>query len=576
MLAVVIVSLAARLVYLFEYMDHQLFSYLFLDPLWHHQWAKSIAAGDAFDKVFFRAPLYPWLLGLLYWLSGASTVAARAIQFLLGTMSAALVYLLGRRLLTSGPAAFICGLCFALYGPMIFFEGELLMPALIVFLDLSGLVLLFAAVERRGPCLFAACGLVLGLSAIARPNVLLPAAGIGVWLFLSGNKETYWKRFCVRALPFIAALMVPPLAVTARNCLSGDCVFIASQGGVNFYIGNNPSADGKTAVAPGMQTGAGESYVDSVWLSSVSEAERMAGKELGPAEVSAFWYREALAWIAHEPGAAAALYLKKLYYLVNGFETPSNNVPYFARTYSTAMAALVREARVAFPAGLLIPLGIAGMVMAWPSRKTWAPLYLFTLLYASTIVMFFVTSRYRMPLVGPLILFAVCGLRSAAASVSGKGWKRAGAYALILVALLIVSNSRALGVRQVDRTAPLSNLGNYYLEKGELEKAAGYYGRVLEAQPGDYMALANLGAIAFHQGEFRAAERLYRRSLEINPVQPALHLNLGLLLERRGELEAARRRYDSALQLYPSYERAEEGLKRVDGMLEKAEGRGAR
>ena len=47
-------------------------------------------------------------------------------------------------------------------------------------------------------------------------------------------------------------LLVVVLPITIRNCaVGGDAVLIASQGGVNFYIGNNPDSDGRTAIVPG-------------------------------------------------------------------------------------------------------------------------------------------------------------------------------------------------------------------------------------------------------------------------------------------------------------------------------------
>jgi len=57
------------------------------------------------------------------------------------------------------------------------------------------------------------------------------------------------RYFTVEALLFAAGLVLPIIPVTLHNALVGhDFVPIASQGGVNFYIGNNPVADGYTAI----------------------------------------------------------------------------------------------------------------------------------------------------------------------------------------------------------------------------------------------------------------------------------------------------------------------------------------
>jgi len=239
-------ALIARLAYLWGYRSHPFFEFTFLDPRWHHDWANAVASGKLIGKeAFFRAPLYPYFLGLIYTLTGSSMLAARLAQFALGIASAVMVYLLGLKLLGKNIPAFVAGMFFALYGPMIYFEGELLIPSLIVFLDMAGLILFYAASRKRSAKYYIAGGLVFGLSAIARPNVLVPAAMLAVWAAFEGGKIR--SNIVRKAAPFFAALLIFPMLVTAYNfAVSGDFVFIASQGGVNFYIGNNRRADGKS------------------------------------------------------------------------------------------------------------------------------------------------------------------------------------------------------------------------------------------------------------------------------------------------------------------------------------------
>ena len=60
-----LVSLVLRLAYLSETKDNLLFNHPRLDEQFHDKWALSIAGGNIIgDKVFFRAPVYPYLLGL--------------------------------------------------------------------------------------------------------------------------------------------------------------------------------------------------------------------------------------------------------------------------------------------------------------------------------------------------------------------------------------------------------------------------------------------------------------------------------------------------------------------------------
>ncbi len=70
----------------------------------------------------------------------------------------------------------------AVYGMSLYFANELLVVTVIVFLDLLGLeVLLHAAADGRR-FLWAAAGVVFGLSVIARPTILPFVVVIGVWI----------------------------------------------------------------------------------------------------------------------------------------------------------------------------------------------------------------------------------------------------------------------------------------------------------------------------------------------------------------------------------------------------------
>ncbi len=86
--------------------------------------------------------------------------------------------------------------------------------------------------------------------------------------------------------------MLPILPVTLANTLSGDFVLIASQGGVNFYIGNNPESDALRAVVPGTRTDWWGGYNDAIFM-----AEEALGRKLKPSEVSRYWYGRGLEFL---------------------------------------------------------------------------------------------------------------------------------------------------------------------------------------------------------------------------------------------------------------------------------------
>ena len=566
-------AFAIRLVYLHGFIRSPFYSFLFLDPKWHDEWAREIASGNwVGNDVFFRAPLYPYFLAVIYQITGGSLLAARLVQFSLGAISAALVYLIGRKLFQRELLGIISGLVFGFYGTLIYFEGELLMPSLIVFLNLMGLLFLYNALEKESPWYFSASGLVFGLSAITRPDVMLPVIGLTLWILMDRKKQLS-KVVLRKAMPFFLSAALFPAAVTIRNgIVGGDYVFISSQGGINFFIGNNQDADGKSSVTPGnIYAAPGDKYRDSVWYSSVVIAEQIAGRKLKPSEVSRFWYELAFKWMVNNPSKAALLLERKLYYLFHGHEIPSNNVAYFARNYSMVLSLLLWDRVIAFPAGVVIPLSVMGMILVWPERRKWAPLYIYVALYGVAIVMYFVVARYRMPLVGPFILFAVHGIRQMGDMIVEKRWKKLLLVFPVLGVMIFLSNVNAFDVRNDYLARPLINVGNYYNQRGQLEKAEYYYNEALRLYPEHYMALENLAILAVKYGDYIKAEQLYRRAIIQLPNDPELHNGLGLVLELEENLAEAEIEYTRALLIDPQYGLASSNLARIREKLSESQ-----
>ncbi len=220
-----------------------------VDAAFHHQWAKRVASGDPGDLPFFRAPLYPWLLGGIYKFFGDSPLPSRIFQVLLSTLTVWLLWSLGRRLF-GATVGWISGIVYAFYGLSIYFAGELLITTLIVFLDLVILWLLVRYHSNGKYWQWGLIGLMIGLSAIARPNILivLPVVLVVLW---TANWQQSMGRRINNLIMVCLGLIIPILPVTLANRIGGgEWVLIATQGGVNFYIGNNPEATGAHAILP--------------------------------------------------------------------------------------------------------------------------------------------------------------------------------------------------------------------------------------------------------------------------------------------------------------------------------------
>jgi len=178
-----------RLIFLFEFESVPLFDTPTMDMAYHHQWAQDIANGkDYIDGSFFRAPLYPYFLGFIYIFLGQSFWIVKLIQAISGSMSVVLVFLIGLRafnLKIAATAALFCATC----GTLIFYDGQLLVPSLAIFLNMLSLYFLVRAAQTSAVKDYFLGGLAMGFSAIARPTVLLFGVVILLWILLRKNKD---------------------------------------------------------------------------------------------------------------------------------------------------------------------------------------------------------------------------------------------------------------------------------------------------------------------------------------------------------------------------------------------------
>jgi tetratricopeptide (TPR) repeat protein len=509
-------ALAPRLLHLMSLRSLPTFEGLIMDEAYHAAWARSIASGDWLgSEVFFRAPLYPYFLGAVYAVAGTGGLAPRLVQCVLGSISVVILHRIARRLCAPGPALAAALLC-ALAWPLIHEDNELMLPVLEVLLSLASVAMLLRAggpgARRRAWTL--AGGFALGLAAITRPNMLAFAPLAAAWIAwprgAPGARPGWWPA---GAAWLMCAVMLPILPVTARNAVvGGDAVLIASQGGVNFYIGNNPLADGTTAVVPGTRPTWQGGYEDTLAI-----ARRDTGRgDLKPSEISRYWFRRGLAFWRDEPARAARLLLRKAGLFFSGTEISNNKDLTFFRGLSPVLSLPLPGA------WLLVPLGVAGWALAFAgaSRDRRLALALplaFGVSYAASVIAFFVTTRFRAPVLP--ILALGCGMLADRMLAWWREGRRRPAMAAAAAsgALLVAMNLDVWGYRDDPAQGHMA-LAQGWEASGRLSEAAGEYGRAAEmGGPYRYEALARRGIALATLGRAGEAASVLREALTERP-----------------------------------------------------------
>jgi len=95
------------------------------------------------------------------------------------------------------------------------------------------------------------------------------------------------------------------------------------------------------------------------------------------------------------------------------------------------------------------------------------------------------------------------------------------------------------------------NLGNYYLNRGEVKQALASYDTALKIEPRAAMVLVNAAMAYARTGEKEPAEKSLLKAIKIAPDNAAAHLNLGLLKAEQNRVKEAERELKKAFRLDP-------------------------
>lgn len=510
LLCIIAGALALRIGYQYEMRGNILMERLQLDEAYHDRWARSIAAGDLIGEgVFFRAPLYPYLIGMLYAITGPVPDAVRIAQHLLGSVLVALVYLLSRVLFGRGTAV-AASLMAACYAVLICFEGRLLFDFLVTLLAFGWVTLAVLWVEAPSSPRYALLGLVFGLLCTMRPPFLALAVPLFGYIFWRHLRNT--PRVVPYSLSLLCAFLLPILVVTVRNVVvGGDFVVLASQGGINFYIGNNPESDGITPSVPEAGGVAWENrQVEHI-------AQQALGRPPRPSEVSSFWFAKGWDFIRTEPLAAAKLLLRKFYLFWSHIEIP-NNLSYYSFERASGLLS-------SLPVGfwLVGPLGIAGALLAWKEPRT-NLLLIFLVSYCCIAAAFFVCDRFRLPVVPVLCVFSGYVIDHLIRTVKARRWNVLGLTGAFLGAGALVVNTNACHLQPDDSLGEIEVHAHAALDSGDLPGAAELFAHITALDPENSGAHVNRGIALWGMGRIDEAIQAFHSGLGRDPHLALMNL----------------------------------------------------
>ncbi len=470
--------------------------FMLWDERVYHELAVRIANGTYSGRgVYEFAPLFAYLMAGIYRLFSPDIFYIRLLNILFGVLTCWVIYGIGARLGGRKIGLLACLLA-ALYKPFILYSIVPLKEAPATLLFALTAFMLLLAIEKKVLTPSGLLGLAMGLLLNVRPNavILIPVLMLLiVWnRYKNGDvPRTITAHFGLYLLGLFIA--VSPFLI--RNyVVAGKFAVTTSQSGYNLYLGNNlANPDPYYRPVPFALPSPVEQGIHFT-----IEASRRTGKTMIATEASDYWTQETFRQARAAPQAFAWKVVQKTFVLVNQFEACDHYdigfISDFARFFKLPL----------FSFWFVFPLGMATiMFRLFHDRKARA-LALILAAYAATLVIFFTSARYRVPMLAILIPYTALGGVELVEMLRRCHFRRAGLFAAVILAFTVVE---FLPIQATDDRTAYFNTHAIILNSRGYENEALSYWRQSSEMNRPFSAFANLSLAQkyFQRGLIREA-----------------------------------------------------------------------
>lgn len=490
---------------------------LICDAKYYADWARALMASHGVShEVFYQAPFYAYFIAAIWSVCGTNPAAVFLAQIILNACAAALLFLMGRAY-GGRQAGWLAALLYCFYGMLTFYALKLLSEIPAVFLHV---LLAFLLTGKTSPLRRTAAGIACGLLILTKPHALLFVPLILIYLSLHPRRESLRARFCAAACFVIPVLLLAGAAVWHNFKIERRFVPVAANGGLNFYIGNSPEANGIFCYVDDISPGIGRQY-----QTARAAAEQKAGPLRTKAEVSDFWFREGIKCIREDWRRFLQLEWRKLTRLLSPIEYSSMFYLSFEQKHFTHGFRLLF---VNF--ALLLPLAAAGAAALIRNWRAYLICWMMIFVTAFYVLIFFMDERFRLPMVPFLILIAAGGLVKGLQTVFRRSepvGRRVGTALIMAMAAVLAAGGLKLdpGRPSVEHSLYL-HVGDVYYERADYQKALEAYYQSFRLAGCNWEAEMEISKVIFAMGHKETALKLYRQALpNLSPAIRAEYLS---------------------------------------------------
>lgn len=572
---VILLALIIRIGYFSHISKQPDFSHLILDPQFNDYWAHKILYQGQYpsptgddpmieNTPYGRPPGYPFLLAFIYFLFGDNYISPRLIQFFFGIINVFLIYWVTTVIFKNKTAGLISAFLMAVLWEAVYFEGEINYPVWVITLVLLLLVTSLQYLKTKRIIFIVLSGLLLGIIALFRPNglLLLPIYILFVFLIF---KELNFKKIIIHCILLTITTLFVIAPVLVRNYkVSKEFFLISCFGGINTYIGNNPHSTGDSPTIPNIISLCG---IDNWDCFNYRLLVKGLGIKQGKhpysfKETSQFFYKKAYEYWKEKPISAIKLTFRKILLFWSPAIVSDGKVIYYDREYSFL------RFLPGFP--ILVGLFFFSLVIFIQHRNRLSSelkilllfLYTWVIVYSFSIIPFFISERYRVPIIPPLCIISGVTFSLYLKDFANQNKKQQTKTAILCLLCFVLIYFIPVKYQP--------DLSRWYYHKAivsykeQNENNAIYYAnKAISTNPQYSEVYAFLGIISLNKKELNEAEKYYTKALEINPNYAMANNNLGYVMELQRKIDLAEKYYRKACELSPVYALAWINLGRV-------------
>ncbi|MBU4304706.1 MAG: glycosyltransferase family 39 protein [Candidatus Omnitrophica bacterium] len=353
-----------------------------------------------------KMPLYSrCFLPLLFFLFGPNLFLVRIIQVVLASGSNVFIYNISKKVFNR-PTAIIASVIAVLYPRFLIYQGVLLSETLAVFLMLVLFFFLHKFAEKKSYGVLSVLTFIWALLILTRPKFLIVSVFLIVWLCYVMHEDKGRLRRVLLIIVTGLILITGPRAIKNIYLNSGKLFLLCNSQYATPVI----SADSNRA------------------LNELAVEEGCTAEDARQDEA----YSKAFNHIRGCPAKVLSLFAAKCLCFFSPTEDYYDNFP--PRYYRMICPGL---GFFPFSWGLIFPLGVIGAFLGFAYVRDKKLIYIMSIGYVSSVLMFQVADRYRLCLEPLLIIFAAFTIYYLSENYSRKSRRLFGFIGILLVAELL-------------------------------------------------------------------------------------------------------------------------------------------